>query len=639
MSEPYAAPPAPPGPPGPPNPPSGPPPGPGTASGSASGGGASGGGSSLGLKLGIGALGVALVAGIGVGGWALYENVLGGGGPQPHDVLPEDTLAYARLDLDPSASQKVALLRLVNRFPEVGDALDVKSDDDLREIAFTRWLGLEEACDVDYDKDVKPWLGERAGLALTGGIEVTSDEDETERSVAEHTVMVVQVTDEDAAREGIAQLADGCGVISDIADDLEYDEADVPGITFRDGYALISVNQEASDAIDAAAGEGTLGDNDAFSADFDELGEDGLVSGWYDQAAVTKLTDEAIKQLEEDGEEIPDDVTEFLDAYESVESVAMTLRADESSVELAGLSRFTENPETPDVAGLDALPTDTLAGLSIIGAGDLFDEAWSSLEPFLSDMYELSGDLECFDVPDVEPIEPAVPELPDVQLQPDPDAPAPDGPAPEPSPEPTPEEEDEPTPEEICESPSFEQFLGEIEEDTGVSIPDDISTLLGDGVTIYLGSEGLDEVDPDRGPEGVEDIPVGIVFTTDGEIMDVLEKVTEVLSGEGVDLAVKETDDGAVLATTEDLAEKLATSGDLGSDENFTAVMSSDDGSLGGLYVDLGGIIDVLESWDPPKEIAEQLDDLAFLQSFGISSWESSDTGVSFSMKLSFTEE
>ncbi len=65
---------------------------------------------------------VAIAAAVLLGGaaWALVA-VLGGGGPQPAEALPASTAAYFRIDLDPSAGQKIAALRLADRFPALED--------------------------------------------------------------------------------------------------------------------------------------------------------------------------------------------------------------------------------------------------------------------------------------------------------------------------------------------------------------------------------------------------------------------------------------------------------------------------------------------------------------------------------------
>src|SRR5699024_9074649 len=57
------------------------------------------------LIIGLAAVFVIVLAGAG-----LAWKILGGGGPQPQDVMPASVTAFARVDADPSASQKIDLL-------------------------------------------------------------------------------------------------------------------------------------------------------------------------------------------------------------------------------------------------------------------------------------------------------------------------------------------------------------------------------------------------------------------------------------------------------------------------------------------------------------------------------------------------
>ena len=73
----------------------------------------------------IAALAVLLVAG--AGGAFAYSR-LAGGGDQPATVLPSTAVAYARIDLDPSAGQKVNAIRFLMKFPSVKEQMGLSSD-------------------------------------------------------------------------------------------------------------------------------------------------------------------------------------------------------------------------------------------------------------------------------------------------------------------------------------------------------------------------------------------------------------------------------------------------------------------------------------------------------------------------------
>ena len=567
----------------------------------------------LALKIGFGVLTLALIAGAAVGVVAFTK--LSGGGPQPADVLPATTVAYARLDLDPSASQKIALLDLIDRVPELKQELgleDVDSQADLREVAFTDWFGLEDSCGVDYEDDVKPWIGERVGLGLVGGFDITDDEDETALSIAENAVLVLQVTDEDKAREGITQLVTECGVLEEVAGDLGTD-LDEPGIAFRDGYALVTISPDSAEAIDAAADEGTLsGDNDAFADDMDALGEDGVASVWYDQGALFEKAQEAIEQL---GDDAPADVDELLAAYEILDTAALTVRASDDSLEAAGVTTLTRDLDAPDQDGVAGLPADTLIGASLIGGDQLADSVWSALLPLGELYFGFQAFDYCFGPDEPEAIEPEL-------VEPDPSEPTtPDDP------------ELEPLVEE-CAPPTFDDALEDFEDETGLSLPEDLATLLGDELNLYVGSEGIDDLDRARTFDDLLDtVRAGIEITSDGDVVGVLESLVTYI---GLDLDVTETGDGAIVATNGEAADALESDDGLAGTEALGTVIEEQDRPLGGLFVDITGVVDALKAVGAPNDVT---DDIAFLRAFGLSVWLEDDDVIGFSATLSFNPE
>ena len=116
-------------------------------------------------------------------------------GAQPAEALPASTLGYASVDLDPSGGQKIEAFRMLEKFPAIEKELGgFDADDDLLEKVFEE---LEKECDgSSYEDDVKPWLGYRfAAAAVDLGEEMPTP------------VGVLQVTDADAAEEGLATLA------------------------------------------------------------------------------------------------------------------------------------------------------------------------------------------------------------------------------------------------------------------------------------------------------------------------------------------------------------------------------------------------------------------------------------------------
>jgi hypothetical protein len=143
----------------------------------------------------IGAVAVVVVAMLGGGAYAAY-SFLDGGGPEPAEVLPASTLAALSVDLDPSASQKIAAIRSIRKFPALKKTLGLQADDDLRRFAFDKIV--DGHCGkLDFEHDVKPWLGKRAALAAVdlGGQNPVP-------------VVALQISDHDKAQAGFQALVD-----------------------------------------------------------------------------------------------------------------------------------------------------------------------------------------------------------------------------------------------------------------------------------------------------------------------------------------------------------------------------------------------------------------------------------------------
>jgi hypothetical protein len=209
---------------------------------------------------------VAVLAGTATAG-AYVANRVGGGGAHPYDRLPSSAIAYAELDLDPSAEQKINGIRFARKFPELRSKF--AEDKDPRRSLWE--LLSEDDADlkkIDYKTEIEPWLGERIGLAVlapAAGQQLDSDE---------HVVVALQVRDEGKARTGLQRLND-----VDAGDDDVF-------FAFSDGYAILADSQATADRAAADAGRESLADKDTFADDSEKTGDRGVSSGWVDLAAM-----------------------------------------------------------------------------------------------------------------------------------------------------------------------------------------------------------------------------------------------------------------------------------------------------------------------------------------------------------------
>lgn len=199
---------------------------------------------------------VAALAVAGVASAAVFK--LTAGGARADEVVPASTLAFATLDLDPSAAQKVDAARFLRKFPQLRDKVD---GDDLRRSMVEALLESDPSLSgIRYDRDIEPWLGDRLGIAVLPPAK-SGDQPKV--------VGALQVRDEDAARDGLRKLDKASG-------------GSPTGVAYLEGYVLLAESQRTADrAADSARGR-SLAENPQYSGDVEQLGETGVSSGWVD---------------------------------------------------------------------------------------------------------------------------------------------------------------------------------------------------------------------------------------------------------------------------------------------------------------------------------------------------------------------
>ncbi len=339
--------------PGQPGPPQGPP-GDGWQQPDQSGGPPPGGGRKRGVVI------VAVVAAIAVvaAGAVLAFQTFGGGGARPADSMPASALAYAQFDLDPSAEQKVNVVRLLRGFPEFEEETGITSDrDDLRQLAFEEALS-DLDCDLDYEQDIEPWIGDRVGISAVPVDDTVIP------------VIAVQVSDEGPAEEAVSTLEE-CSTTGALPEDIDVAEEDSDvGVDFVGEYMLLT-EADHLEAVVQMSTDSPLGDTDGFTQDMNSLEEQGVMSFWVDIQGLLE-TPEVASSMESSGED--------LSVLEEYDSAFGALRAGSDYIELATMVRggsFTleadgDNPVTE-------LPDTTLSALSVSGGGRALDENWDDL--------------------------------------------------------------------------------------------------------------------------------------------------------------------------------------------------------------------------------------------------------------------
>jgi hypothetical protein len=106
----------------------------------------------------------------------------------------------------------------------------------------------------------------------------------------------------------------------------------------------------------------------------------------------------------------------------------------------------------------------------------------------------------------------------------------------------------------------------------------------------------------------------------------------------GVDIATADGDDAVSLATSTKVADALVKDGGLGDTDLFTSVIK--DGDTGGLFVDVGTLLDAIAEAAPDVAQDETFASVRDnLDAVGISGTRPGDGFVGYSLAVAFTEK
>jgi hypothetical protein len=247
-----------------------------------------------------------------------------------------------KVDLDPSAGQKMELRSLLEKFPEV----DTGGDGDIRDQLVQPLIELSGG-ELDYATDVEPWLGDRMAVAAVPA-------DDSEAGVA--PVVALAVTDEEQMTEALRRAQEGADF----------------GFAVRDDFVLITDTQERAETLVEA--EQTLADDADFAGDRDALGGDQVALAWADLSSAQGLLESQAA-----GQGVPEDV--FGDT-QLAGRVILGVHAQDDGLEMVGMDFGVSDVGTPSgepTRLAQDLPEDTLAALSVSGLGDAAVAAWDEL--------------------------------------------------------------------------------------------------------------------------------------------------------------------------------------------------------------------------------------------------------------------
>ena len=500
------------------------------------------------------------------GGAALAWQALDGGGTQPHDVLPGDAIGYVRVDLDPSASQKIEAFRFLRQFPLFDEATDLDDDGDLRELLVEQFAH-DTDCPIDFEDDVEPWAGDRVGVAV-----LPPGDDQANPGF----VVAVQTDDEDAAEAALTKVVNCGGEGTEI------------GTIYLDGYLLITDTADHAERYATSAQESPLSGNADFTEAMDLLGDQGVMSAWvsgtgmfdlgmgmadltgygafpvaYDATRVAYDTGE-YDAFSEPGMPTEDEARELIE--DSFRSAAVTLRFDNDYAEVASVVTG-DLIEAGDGSGVRAdVPDDTTALLGFANGDTYLQDYWESMK----DSYPEAGEM-----------------------------------------------------------------MTELEDMFGLTLPDDVGTLLGDSFVVAADIGDLDFDALEFGD--FSSLDVGVKVATDPDAaQDVWDKVSDLAAESGVDLdafAMEITDDGYVVAANPDYAATLIEGGNLVDNDVYTKAVKDAADASAVFYLNIDAVEDDLISMAGGELSDEELDSIRKLEAVGFSA-RSFDGHVELSLRI-----
>ena len=542
--------------------------------------------------IGGGVLGVLAVAG-GASVWAAASFF--GQGAQPAEALPDSTVGYVSIDLDPSGSQKIAALKLARKFPAFKDKVGLSADDDIRQWLFDKMVD-ETGCKLDFDKDVDPWLGSRAAVAAVG----------TDEPVP---VVVVQTDDTGKAEAGVKKLV-ACGGDAGFGWALDGD------------WIVFAESTQKAEQVVAETHKGAIADDPDFRSWTDKTGDSGILTAYAAPAAGQVIAKQLGGVASELGRTSP--------------RASAAPGADElCSPEMLSDSFTKEDCEKAfgDLAGAaGAAPSSPLDPLGMLGAcPGLADPSASNqrLQAQLADFggaaatlrfgddgveLETAGDLRAFGgaalgKPTASPVVASLPGDTAVALG----LSLPKGWI------------DAMTKnlQDLCgEGTDPKALLAPLSQATGLDLPADLDKLLGDSAALALGA-GIDVEGLVNGNDP-SDLPVALKVRGDKDAIDrVATKLRQALGAPDGVFEPVAGDDGVALGLDKTYTAQVAKGGKLGSSDLFTSVVPDVDRSSAVLFVSFDALDDAVKALAGGDD--EVAANLAPLEALGLSGWTDGD--------------
>jgi len=289
------------------------------------------------MKRVLGSLVMAVVLAAGLAACGNSSNKSANEANKAAGLVPQDALAYVSLAVDPSASQKSDIDGILSKFPKASKKTFDAAKDDLLTRA-VKELGL------DYQTDVKPWLGDELGIAVLPNGATPSP------------LGLIKSKDDVQATAALEKAAKS----------PNFDAA----YKLVKGYVIVVQKKDAAllDTVARQAGNSSssLANQDKFTRVVNKLSSDRLVTAWADGHSLLALAKAQLKQ--QTGKARID-----ISGLPDIGSAAAELHAVESGAVANGLVETPGSTGGGDLNLTNNVPSDALGALTFWNLGGAFD--------------------------------------------------------------------------------------------------------------------------------------------------------------------------------------------------------------------------------------------------------------------------
>ncbi|HEY1134844.1 MAG TPA: DUF3352 domain-containing protein [Nocardioides sp.] len=352
----------------------------------------------------------------------------------------------------------------------------------------------------------------------------------------------------------VVQVDDADGADAAMTDLADCSGADDElGWAVDGGWMIVTESDDLAADVLDAAGEGSLADDETYRRWIGETGDAGILSAYAAPDTATR----AVESLVDDGLIDPSYEDQALESAADFEGAALTLRFADGGLELAAATQAATEDGAPQVT--DGTAAELAGGLpadtAAVAAIGLVDGWYDAL----LEQLESNG----------------------------------------------------------ISRDEIDDAVDTIEDETGLSLPEDAETLLGEGAAVSVGS-GIDVDQLDDGD--IEGAEVGMTVRSDetDAISDLVDDLLDALGApRDFDPNVTAGGDGTTVASpASGYADDLASSDGLADSELFRDVVPETDGVHALVFVDFtadgGWLADIVRA-DGEHEVADNLEPLAAL--------------------------